>query len=161
MINYQIDKYSHLQQQQQQSASSIPQKFIQSPLGPSYATPPTLDSNAASPEGDNVTSDFQPQYAPSSSLARPKKQNNPTRRLLESIAGRASKQKPTPTRHQANVVLHTNDLPQTFQEVLSRSDSQQWHSAIQAEIDSLEKNKTWILTKLPPNRKPITSKWVF
>lgn len=25
----------------------------------------------------------------------------------------------------------------------------------------MEKNKTWILTKLPPNRNPITSKWVF
>jgi len=52
------------------------------------------------------------------------------------------------------------DSPKTMQEALTRSDSHHWQSAIQAKIDSLAKNKTWILTQLPPNRKPISSKWI-
>ncbi|GJX22905.1 putative RNA-directed DNA polymerase [Tanacetum coccineum] len=33
--------------------------------------------------------------------------------------------------------------------------------ATHAEIDSIEKNQTWNLTRLPPNRKVIGLKWVF
>ena len=51
--------------------------------------------------------------------------------------------------------------PQTITEALARPDVHHWQVAIDAELQSLEKNKTWKLTSLPPNRKPISSKWVF
>ena len=36
-----------------------------------------------------------------------------------------------------------------------------WVEAMRSEIAAIEKNKTWFLSDLPPNRKPIGLKWVF
>ena len=36
-----------------------------------------------------------------------------------------------------------------------------WRSAMQEEITSIHSNNTWTLVPLPPNTKPITSRWVF
>lgn len=36
-----------------------------------------------------------------------------------------------------------------------------WFTAMQEEYDALERNKTWSLVPLPPNRKAIGCKWVF
>lgn len=110
---------------------------------------------------DEATSSLQSHYAPPSSLARPKRTVKPTRRLLESIAGRTPTKKNPTKSHQANLVSSMVDPPATMTEALSRSDSFQWQIAIQAEFDSLHKNQTWRLTTLPANRKPITSKWIF
>jgi len=125
--------------------------------------PSTLDLiDVNSPYATEIDSTLQTPYALPSSLARPKGQAQPTRRLLESIAGQPSTKKSNPKpRHQANVVQLSLDPPQTIQKVLTRPYSQQWQEAIQVEFNSLEKNKTWLLTPLPPNRKPISSKWIF
>ena len=118
--------------------------------------------DVASPHVIEIDSTNKSPYAPPSSLARPKRQIKPTRRLLESLAGQLSNKKSNPkSRHQANVVQLSLDPPQTMQEALTRPDSQQWQEAIKAEFNSLEKNKTWLLTPLPPNRKSISSKWIF
>lgn len=37
----------------------------------------------------------------------------------------------------------------------------QWKKAMQSEIDSIEKNRTWTLTDLPKGHKPIGLKWVY
>ena len=36
-----------------------------------------------------------------------------------------------------------------------------WKKAMQAEMDAIEKNRTWVLTDLPHGRKPIILKWVY
>ena len=36
-----------------------------------------------------------------------------------------------------------------------------WKKEMQAEMDAIKKNKTWVLTDLPPGRKPIILKWVY
>ena len=117
--------------------------------------------NAGLPFSDEATSKLQPPYAPLSSLARPVRTKKPTQKLLDSIAGQSSTKSSHSKRHQANVVTHSMDPPQTYQDAISRSDSPQWQASINAEFDSLHKNNTWIITPLPPNRKPITSKWIF
>src|SRR5882757_2940973 len=51
--------------------------------------------------------------------------------------------------------------PASYAEAMRSVDAKQWSDACQYEIDALHKNDTWELTKLPPSRKTIKSKWVF
>jgi len=48
--------------------------------------------------------------------------------------------------------------PITYQEAVTHPG---WRDAIQSEIDSILLNKTWDVIDRPPNRKPITAKWLF
>nr|GEY98728.1 hypothetical protein [Tanacetum cinerariifolium] len=50
---------------------------------------------------------------------------------------------------QAGLLL-LNKEPSSFQEATKET---QWMEAMRAEIDSIEKNRTWTLTRLPPNQK--------
>jgi hypothetical protein len=36
-----------------------------------------------------------------------------------------------------------------------------WQRAINAELEALTKTETWIMVDLPPQAKPIGSKWVY
>ncbi|KAI3520492.1 hypothetical protein L1887_09941 [Cichorium endivia] len=58
---------------------------------------------------------------------------------------------------QAGLLL-LNEEPASYLEATKET---QWMKAMRAEIDSIEKNQTWTLTRLPPNRKVIGLKWVF
>nr|GEZ57237.1 zinc finger, CCHC-type [Tanacetum cinerariifolium] len=58
---------------------------------------------------------------------------------------------------QAGLLL-LNEEPTLFQEETKET---QWMEAMHAEIDSIKKNQTWTLTRLPPNQKVIGLKWVF
>ena len=48
--------------------------------------------------------------------------------------------------------------PTTFHEAIKKKE---WRLAIQQELDALERNKTWTIAELPPNKKAISSKWIF
>ncbi|PNX93517.1 retrovirus-related Pol polyprotein from transposon TNT 1-94 [Trifolium pratense] len=48
--------------------------------------------------------------------------------------------------------------PQSFAEAVK---DVRWRNAMQLEIEALEKNGTWIVETLPPNKKAIGSKWVY
>jgi hypothetical protein len=48
-----------------------------------------------------------------------------------------------------------------MEKLKQRDDWHQWKKAIEDEMESLMKNKTWILTPLPPGRKAISCKWIF
>lgn len=54
-----------------------------------------------------------------------------------------------------------DDVPTTIKEAESRSDWIQWKRAIEEEMESLKKNNTWTVCKLPEGRNPIPCKWVF
>ncbi|KAD4179957.1 hypothetical protein E3N88_28548 [Mikania micrantha] len=55
-------------------------------------------------------------------------------------------------------LLFTEEEPQNYKEA---SVDKKWIEAMQAEIDSINKNNTWNLTDLPSNHKAIGLKWVF
>jgi hypothetical protein len=58
------------------------------------------------------------------------------------------------------MVYTLEEDPSTIQEALTSLDADLWQEAINEEMDSLESNKTWHLTDLPPGCKPIGCKWV-
>jgi Reverse transcriptase (RNA-dependent DNA polymerase) len=39
--------------------------------------------------------------------------------------------------------------------------NERWRKAIREELNALEKNKTWVITQLPKDKKPVGCKWVF
>jgi hypothetical protein len=51
--------------------------------------------------------------------------------------------------------------PTSYREAMEGPERANWQKAIGEELFSLVKNNTWSLTKLPPGRRAIASKWVF
>ncbi|GJZ39769.1 zinc finger, CCHC-type containing protein [Tanacetum coccineum] len=81
-------------------------------------------------------------------------------RLLQDIYQRAPMmtEEEVQDQYQQAGLLLLNEEPTTFLEATKET---QWMEAMRAEIDSIEKNQTWTLTRLPPNQKVIGLKWVF
>ena len=59
------------------------------------------------------------------------------------------------------LVATANADPLTYQQAIHSLDSFRWIEAIQNEINSLSANNTWEVTDIPPDRKLISSRWVF
>lgn len=55
----------------------------------------------------------------------------------------------------------SDSVPLTYDDAISCSESTKWKNAMLEELKALDECKTWILTELPPGRKPIGSKWVY
>ena len=53
------------------------------------------------------------------------------------------------------------DEPRTLKEAMKRPDWHLWHAAMLREMESLKKNKTWVLERAPNGRRVITGRWVF
>ena len=51
--------------------------------------------------------------------------------------------------------------PFSFKEAINRKDNDKWLVAMLEEMESLQKNKTWELVKLPRGKKAIGCKWIF
>lgn len=51
--------------------------------------------------------------------------------------------------------------PQNFNQAMNDINKEEWLQAMQDEFDSLKKNQTWILCKLPPDRVAVGSKWIY
>ncbi|XP_073107271.1 uncharacterized protein [Elaeis guineensis] len=60
----------------------------------------------------------------------------------------------------AEETLDANE-PSRYSEAISREDSAQWIVAMQEEIESLLRNKTWKLVKAPKGKKVVGCKWIF
>ncbi|KAG8502824.1 hypothetical protein CXB51_000466 [Gossypium anomalum] len=57
--------------------------------------------------------------------------------------------------------IDANQEPSNYSEAVSCEDSEKWMFAMQEEMKSLHKNRTWDLVKLPKGKKAIRCKWVF
>jgi hypothetical protein len=60
----------------------------------------------------------------------------------------------------ANIMNSLEDL-MTLIEALARDDVQNWKAVVETVMSFSKKNNTWILSKLPTNRKSIGCMWVF
>lgn len=61
----------------------------------------------------------------------------------------------------AEALVVYGDEPITYHEAVTCPDARMWKRAMDEEFKSLEGQKTWILTRLPHNRKTIKCKWVY
>src|SRR4051812_6217014 len=57
--------------------------------------------------------------------------------------------------------IEGNSEPSSYSEAIISGDSNKWMTAMHDEMESLEKNGTWDLVRLPREKKPIRCKWVF
>lgn len=59
-------------------------------------------------------------------------------------------------------ILHVDDIePLTYNDAMSRDDSDKWLGAMKSELQSMEDNHVWDLVDLPDGVKPVKNKWVF
>ncbi len=52
----------------------------------------------------------------------------------------------------------TNPIPHNWQEA---KQNPKWRAAMMEEMEALDKNNTWVITTLPPNKKVVGCKWIF
>jgi len=57
-----------------------------------------------------------------------------------------------------NMEIVTSDDPVSYEEAVK---SYKWREAIDAEMESIQKNETWSLTELPAGTKKIGVKWIY
>ncbi|KAG8480600.1 hypothetical protein CXB51_024784 [Gossypium anomalum] len=57
--------------------------------------------------------------------------------------------------------IDVNQEPSNYSAAISCADSKKWMFAMQEEMESLHKNKTWDLVKLSKGKKTVHCKWVF
>jgi hypothetical protein len=113
------------------------------------------------PQFDDIDNHFVPPSSPvlqqqSHSIAgdRPRRTIAPHKRLLK----------------ECNIVYYAmscveqveNDVePATYTEVVASVDHDKWISAMHEEMQSLEKNGTWDIVRLPKHKKVVRCKWIF
>jgi hypothetical protein len=59
------------------------------------------------------------------------------------------------------VLLSDGLEPRCFSEAMKDENKKEWNKAMQEEIDSLHKNHTYELVKLPKGKKVLKNKWVY
>ena len=84
-------------------------------------------------------------------------------KMEESQVRRSTRERHPSTRYpNSEYVLITDDGElENFQEVQSQKDKQRWMKAMHEEMNSLHKNNTYELVKLPEGKKSLRNKWVF
>lgn len=60
-----------------------------------------------------------------------------------------------------NAEMYVEDVPETFSDIYSRSDKQEWLHAVAEEMRVINENKTWTVFELPEDKKAIDTNWVF
>ena len=121
---------------------------------------PPLDNTASAPAPHPA---IPPAFDIGSSTLRPKwwAKTISDLRPDELIEGRTSRNKSI-QHNTVNIALmaniHSIPEPQTYAEAKGIPE---WEHAMDAELQSLQKNHTWVLSDLPLGKKPISCKWVY
>ncbi|KAI3790253.1 hypothetical protein L2E82_03169 [Cichorium intybus] len=113
----------------------------------------SIDQN---PSVEQESSTPTPTHQPQRSIAtdRPRRDIHPPKRLIE----------------EANIVAYVLNVaeeiegikePSTYTEAITSEHCNKWITAMHDEMESLEKNGTWELVKLPKEKKPVRCKWIF
>ena len=81
-------------------------------------------------------------------------------------SGREPKARRAPVRYGyedmvAYALVGYGDEPTSYRETMDSSENAKWKVAMEDEMESLRKNRTWELCDLPKGKKPIGCKWVF
>jgi len=66
-----------------------------------------------------------------------------------------------PDYHSSFALTAIEGDPMSVKEAINSSEGELWKQAMEEEVESLQKNDTWDLIKLPKGRKLVSSKWVF
>ena len=76
---------------------------------------------------------------------------------------RSNRERKPSTRYPSSEYLLLTDggEPESFQEAQTHKDRGSWMKAMQEEMESLQKNNTYELVKLPKGRKALRNKWVY
>lgn len=91
-------------------------------------------------------------------------------RRSERIANRKAKSDAEVVLHKTLIMKERRDTidnnnlekdPVTVKQAMNRSDANLWKEAMTEEMNNLKENQTWELVPRPPNRRIISSKWVF
>ena len=77
--------------------------------------------------------------------------------------GRPIRQRKAPDYYGEWVTVANNDIgePSSVKQALNCAEYKHWETAMQNEMNSLDKNNVWDLVELPKDRKPIGCRWVF
>jgi hypothetical protein len=59
------------------------------------------------------------------------------------------------------VLTTTDDEPKSIEEAIDSVEGKLWKHALVEKMESLHKNETWDLVKLPSGRNLVGRKWVF
>ncbi|XP_060962097.1 uncharacterized mitochondrial protein AtMg00820-like [Cannabis sativa] len=51
--------------------------------------------------------------------------------------------------------------PKSYEEAMTDKDAKKWSKAMDTEMESLRKNRTWILVKKPKGKSIVSCKWLF
>lgn len=63
--------------------------------------------------------------------------------------------------YMAGSSITENKNPNSYIEVLQSPDREEWLKALKEELDSLEKNDTWVFVERPKDVKILKNRWVF
>ena len=87
-------------------------------------------------------------------IDRPRRSNNPPQRFIEecNIASYALS---------VAEEIEDNAEPSNYAKAITYADCKNWMTAMQDEMQSLEKNCTWELVNLPKEKKTVRCKWIF
>ena len=81
----------------------------------------------------------------------------------DTLLKRPVRQRKSPDYYGEWVTLASSGIkePSSVKEAFNCNENEKWKTAMQSEMNSLDKNNVWDLVELPKDRKPIGCKWVF
>ena len=106
-------------------------------------SPTTMDES----EDEEVPTQEQLQILEPIATSRPRRESRKPARYTDTVA------------YALPVV--DDDIPVTYREAVQSSESDEWKSAMDDEMQSLRKNNTWELVQLPKGKKTIGCKWIY